>query len=92
MDNILEELWYGNVSPWEQCNRNDREAKELIALLHRNREQLAEGLTQGQREMLEEYEDCQSELSAKTERTAFIKGFGLGVRLLSAAMHTQTGE
>lgn len=92
MDNILTELWYGNVSPWEQSNRGDRESKELTALLHRNRDQLTEGLTQAQKEILEKYDDCQNELSAKTEKNAFICGFCLGVRLMTAAQHTQTGE
>lgn len=92
MDNILTELWYGNISPWEQCNRSDRETKELAALLCRNREQLTEGLTEAQKEILDKYDDCQNELNAKTEKTAFIKGFCLGMRLLTAATYTQTGE
>ena len=92
MDNILEELWYGNVAPWEQSTRHDREYKELTALLCRNRDRLTEGLTEAQKEILEKYDDCQNELSAKAEKTAFIKGFGLGMRLLAAATYTQTGE
>ena len=72
MENILEELWYGNIIPWEQFNRNDRETKELMSLLTQNRDRLTEGLTEAQKELLEKYDDCQNELSAKTERNAFI--------------------
>ena len=92
MDNILEQLWYGNVAPWEQSNRLDREYKELTELLHRNRDKLTEGLTEAQKELLDQYDECQSELNAKTERNAFVQGFCLGTRLLAAATYTQTGE
>ena len=92
MDNILEQLWYGNVAPWEQSNRNDREYKELAKLLCRNRDCLTEELTEAQKELLDTYDECQNELSAKTERNAFMQGFCLGMRLLAAATYTQTGE
>ena len=92
MDNILTELWYGNVAPWEQSNRLDREYKELTELLCRNRDRLTEGLTEAQKELLDKYDECQNELNAKTERNAFVQGFCLGTRLLAAATYTQTGE
>lgn len=92
MDNILEKLWYGNVAPWEQTGRHDREYKELTELLCRNRDRLTEGLTEAQKELLEKYDECQNELSAKTEKNAFVQGFCLGMRLLATAAYTQTGE
>lgn len=92
MDNILEQLWYGNVAPWEQSNRHDREYKELTELLCRNRDRLTEGLTEAQKELLDKYDECQNELNAKTEKNAFVQGFCLGTRLLAAATYTQTGE
>ena len=92
MDNILEKLWYGNIAPWEQSTRHDREYKELTALLRRNRDRLTEGLTEAQKELLEKYDECQNELNAKTEKNAFVQGFCLGTRLLAAAAYTQTGE
>ena len=52
----------------------------------------AEGLTEAQKELLEKYDECQNELSAKTEKNAFVQGFCLGMRLLAAATYTQTGE
>ena len=27
---IIGELWYGNVSPFEQCTRGDKRLKELL--------------------------------------------------------------
>ena len=26
----LDELWYGNISPFEQCTRGDKRLKELL--------------------------------------------------------------
>ena len=92
MDNILEKLWYGNVSPWEQGNRNDRETRELTSLLTQNRDRLAKELTEAQKELLEKYDGFRDELSALTEKRAFIQGFCLGMRLFAAATYTQTGE
>ena len=92
MDNILTELWYGNIAPWEHSTRHDREYKELTELLCRNRDRLTEGLTEAQKELLDKYDECQNELSAKTEKNAFVQGFCLGMRLLAAATYTQTGE
>ena len=41
---IIKELWYGNVAPFEQCTRGDRQMKELLSLMARNRDELGEGV------------------------------------------------
>lgn len=33
---IIHELWYGNISPFEQCTRGDKRLKELMKLVARN--------------------------------------------------------
>ena len=55
---ILDELWYGNISPFQQCTRGDKRLKELLKLVARNREDLDESLTEKQKETLEKFEDC----------------------------------
>ena len=47
---IINELWYGNVSPLEQCTRGDKRLKELLKLVARNREKLDGTLTDKQKE------------------------------------------
>ena len=54
----LDELWYSNISPFEQCTRGDKRLKELLKLVARNREDLDESLTEKQKETLEKFEDC----------------------------------
>ena len=49
MRSILNELWYGNVSPFEQCTRGDKRLKELLKPVARNREELDGSLTEKQK-------------------------------------------
>ena len=58
----LDELWYGNISPFEQCTRGDKRLKELLKLVARNREELDGTLTDKQKETLEKFEDCMNEM------------------------------
>ena len=79
----LDELWYGNISPFEQCTRGDKRLKELLPLMARNRDELGASLTDKQKETLEKFEDCMNEMHSITERDAFSYGFRLGVRLMA---------
>ena len=65
MMKTIDELWYGNVSPFEQCTRGDKRLKELLKLVARNREELDGTLTrqdpsdaQRAKETLEKFEEC----------------------------------
>ena len=40
---IIRELWYGNVSPFEQCTRGDKQLKELL----KRRKRIEKGLPRG---------------------------------------------
>lgn len=92
MRSILNELWYGNVSPFEQCTRGDKRLKELLKLVARNREELGETLTDKQKETLEKFEDCMNEMHSITERDAFSYGFRLCVQLMAESFLLPLGE
>ena len=66
----LDELWYGNLSPFEQCTRGDRRLKELLSLMARNRDELDASLTDKQKETF-----CY-QLHSKTEAVG--EGIALG--------------
>ena len=89
---IINELWYGNVSPFEQCTRGDKRLKELLKLVARNREDLNSTLTDKQMETLEKFEDCMNEMHSITERDAFSYGFRIGVQLMSESFLLPIGE
>ena len=82
---IIRELWYGNVSPFEQCTRGDKQMKELLSLMPRNRDELGEGLTEKQKETLEKFEEALNEMHSIAERDAFSYGLRLGIRLMAEA-------
>ena len=89
---IINELWYGNVSPFKQCTRGDKRPKELLKLVARTREELDGTLTDKQKETLEKFEDCMNEMHSITERDAFSYGFRLGVQLMAEAFLLPLGE
>ena len=82
---LINELWYGNVAPFEQCTRGDKQMKELLSLMARNRDELGEGLTEKQKEILEKFEENMNEMHGIAERDAFSYGFRLGVQLMAEA-------
>ena len=82
---IINELWYGHVSPCEQCTRGDKRLKAVLKLVARNREKLDGTLTDKQKESLEKFEDCMNEMHNIAERNAFSYGFRLGVQLMAEA-------
>ena len=82
---LLEDLWYGNVTPHEAILTENRRYKHLLSLMARNRDELAETLTDKQREMLEKYDEAMNEMHSVAEIEAFSYGFRLGVRLIFEA-------
>ena len=82
---LIHELWYGNVSPFEQCTRGDKQMKELLSLIARNRDDLGEGLTEKQKETLEKVEEALNEMHGIAERDACSYGLRLGIRLTAEA-------
>ena len=81
----IDELWYGNIAPFEQCTRGDKRLKELLKLVARNREDLDGTLTDKQKETLEKFEEALNEMHGIAERDAFSYGLRLGIRLTAEA-------
>ena len=46
---ILEDLWYGNIDPHEAILSDNRHYKSLLAIMGKNRDKLADTLTDQQR-------------------------------------------
>jgi hypothetical protein len=81
MRSILDELFYGNICPNTDCRSDGKEAKELMGYVADHHETLLEELTDKQRETLEKFDDCYSELTGINERDIFIYAFKLGMRI-----------
>ena len=81
MRSILEELFYGNICPSTDCRSIDKETQELMGYVADHHETLLEELTDKQRETLEKFDDCYSELTGINEREIFVYAFKLGMRI-----------
>ena len=92
MRNILDELWYGNITPFSQCKVNTPEMKELAELITRHNEILDKALSAEQKEVFEKYHECMDELNSKFIIQAFKYGFRLGSRLMADALSSKPLE
>ena len=81
MRSILEELFYGNVCPNTDCRSTDKETKELMGYIADHHDSLQATLTDKQKEQLEKFVDCYSELTDINEREIFVYAFRLGARI-----------
>ncbi|MBR4033968.1 MAG: hypothetical protein IKJ04_04095 [Clostridia bacterium] len=81
MRSILEELFYGNICPSTDCRSTAKETVELMGYVADHHETLLEELTDKQRETLEKFDDCYSELTGINERDIFVYAFRLGMRI-----------
>ena len=88
MQQMIKELWYGNIEPFEQYTKGDKRVKELLRFIDKNQTELEEGLTERQKNMLEKLKDNISEMNGITESDAFSYGFRLGVRLMAEVFTT----
>lgn len=86
MRNIIEELYYGNVTPCDRDIVKGGTYSHLLNLVSRNEDDLMQTLTQAQKETFEKFKDCASELNDVNEVTSFTLGFKLGMRLALEAM------
>lgn len=81
MRSILEELFYGNVSPNTDCRNHDQGTKDLMGYLSDHHSTLMSELSDKQKEVLEKFDDCYSELTDINEREIFVYAFRLGMRI-----------
>ena len=79
---ILEELWYGNVTPGERYAEKGSRIWNLDRLIQQNKEELEPLLSEKAKEVLKKLWDNQSELNGLNESEVFICGFRLGARIM----------
>ena len=83
---MLEDLWYGNITPFEDFLDGRKEFKELMKLMASNREKLEKDFTPEQTEWLAKYDDVINEMHGIAETEAFKYGFRLALNLTVEAM------
>lgn len=86
---LLEELWYGNLEPFEYDASGGKEYKETIRLISRNEDKLLATMTDEQKELFSRYTDCVREFQAMAESLLFQNSFRLGARIMLEVMQEE---
>ena len=81
---ILEQLYFGRIVPWE--NRNDKtpEMEQCSEQVYQDVERLTQLLDEDGKKILERLMDNRSELESRQILEGFKDGFRLGVQLTAA--------
>ena len=83
---IIEDLYYGRISPYEMNISATPEYQKLKALADRNEDLLRESLSDEQKELLDKLIESVTDISSISERDMFIAGFRLGMKLMMDVM------
>ena len=82
MENLINELYYGNICPVEQMGRAALEEREILKRIHENEEKLQATLDKQEKAILDAIkDDCLTVSSSMGERR-FREAFSLGAKLM----------
>ena len=86
---ILEQLYFGRIVPWE--NRNDKtpEIEQCSEQVYQDVERLTQLLDEDGKKILERLMDNRSELESRQILEGFKDGFRLGVQLTASGLRSK---
>ena len=88
MDNLVNELYYGNLCPVEQMGRPTPEEREILKRIHENEEKLRAILDEQEEAILDTIKDDCLTVSASMGERRFREAFSLGARLMVEILTT----
>ncbi len=92
MRTILEDLYYGNITPCEQQMIPGSELKRAVDRVAKYENQLMEQIGETEQETLAKLIRSQHEINSITATENFILGFRLGARLMVECMDENDGD
>ena len=92
MRKTLEDLYYGNISPFQRQMTPDSELKQAVERVTQYESQLTERLDETGRTILTKFARSQHDINGITALENFILGFRLGVRLMAECMDENDGD
>ena len=92
MRTILEDLYYGNITPSEQRMTPNSELKRAVDRVASYEKQLMEQLEETEQEVLTKLIRSQHEIDSITALENFILGYRLGVRMMAECMDEDDGS
>ncbi|MDE6455012.1 MAG: hypothetical protein K2L38_03685 [Dysosmobacter sp.] len=91
MRTVLEDLYYGNITPSEQRMVPGSEMKKAVDRVTGCEKQLMEQLGEAEQETLTKLIRSQHEINSITATENFILGFRLGVRIMAECIDDNDG-
>ena len=88
---ILEDLWYGNISPCERDIKRSGEYADALKRIVQLETELHARLNDEEKEILERFIYCSNEMCCISERDMFVQGFMLGAKLIIEVMSSGNG-
>ena len=85
MAKIMQELYYGRISPFEKHYEPDSEYMRLAKRQERSLDKFMSTLNEQEKEMFEEYCDAQGEIENFIDCDMFTYGLRFGVLLMAEA-------
>ena len=82
MENLINELYYGNICPVEQMGRPTPGEKEILKRIRENEEKLRATLGKQEKAILDAIKDDCLTVSASMGERRFREAFSLGARLM----------
>ncbi len=92
MRKVLEDFYYGNITPSEKEMRSGSELHRAVNTAAQCEDQLVEGLNEVQQALLTKLVKAQHEIDSITAAENFIQGFRLGMRMMAECMDDNDGE
>ncbi len=92
MRKILEDLYFGNIAPYEKRMTASSELRRLAKRASDCESQLMERLNEEEQKLLNVLINAQQEIDSITVKENFILGFRLGVRLMAECMDEDDGD
>lgn len=92
MRKILEDFYYGNITPNEQQMTPSSEMEKAVARVAGYEKRLMEQLEDAEQDALTKLIRSQHEIDSITARENFILGFRLGVRMIAECIDDNDGD
>ena len=86
MKSIIEELWYGNIAPCENCGVKVAEIEELVALMGENEDILRKELCSHHKMLFQKYVTWSDKYACCISACAFRDGFRLAAKIFAETL------
>ena len=86
---VLEDLWYGNISPCERDVKRRSDYADVLERIVQYEKELHARLNDEEKEILEKFVNYTNEMCCISEREMFVQGFMLGAKLIIEVMTSE---